>query len=199
MVGRAWKDHPDPSLVVGGLVTIWLAILRLGRTNSMSAMHSRASHTGLMARTIPCGGSHASRHLSVTSRVVLAAARALPEWCAADSLGVVVLWAGTVTLLGLVMAGEHELHDRGDEEEEDVEDRHREAGGVQAADVAPVPGTRSGFTGETLAEGRVDNALARVCAMAGVVCDGGEAADEAEVEEDGDEGEESNAAEEQGE
>lgn len=33
--------------------------------------------------------------------------------------------------------------------------------------------------------------------MAGVVCDGGEAADEADVEDDGDEGEESDAAQEE--
>lgn len=178
-----------------------LTVLGLRGVRSMTGVvHGGACHAGFVtgsnSRAMVTWRSGSSRHLSVTSAPGSPAV-ALPEWTTTGSAGVVVGWAWAVALLLLVVAGEKELDSGGDEKEEDVDNRHGEAGRVQAAHIAPVSSSRSGLTAEARAEGSVDDAFACVGAMAGVVRDGCKASDEANVEDDGDESEESDAAQEE--
>jgi hypothetical protein len=174
-------------LSVAGLTVLGLSIV------NDAVVHGRASHASLVAGAVAGSGDGTGGHFSVTGRVNLAVA--LPEGAASGAGGVVVLGAWAETLLGLVVLGQRELHGGGDEEEEDVEDGHGEAGSVQGASIAPVTSTESIFARQASADRSIDNTLAGVGTVARVVGDGGETADEAEIEEDGDEGEEGNAAE----
>lgn len=152
-------------IVVSGCHAIArLAVLGLRGVRSMtSVIHGRARHAGFVtgsnSRAMVAWGSGSSRHLGVASTTGSLAV-ALPEWSTTGSASVVVRWAWAVALLLLVVAGKKELDNGGDEEEEDVDDGHGEAGGVQAAHVAPVSSARSGLAAEARAERSVDDALA---------------------------------------
>ena len=100
-----------------------------------------------------------------------------------------------------MVADEHDLHDCCDEEEEDVDDGNCEDGGVQAAIIVQVEKAVAFVTspGITVAERCAHKARAGVCAVSCVVCDGGEAAAEQDVEDNREEGEEGDAAEAAGE
>lgn len=150
-----------------------------------------------VAVVVGTGDGTAGGHLGVAGATggLVAAPERSPT---AGAAGVVVAGAGAEALLLLVVAGQEELDDGGDEEEEDVDEGDGEDGGVQAADVAPVAGARGVLVVGAPAEGGVDEALAGVGPVAGVVGDGGEAADEADVEEDGDGGEEPDRPQEEG-
>lgn len=86
------------------------------------------------------------------------------------------------------------MDDGGEEEEEDAADGDRKAGSVQAADITPIPGTRSRLVVETSAQGSVDDTTAFVGAMSGVVCDGSETANKQNVKDDGEGGEDGHTA-----
>lgn len=58
----------------------------------------------------------------------VAIATALPEGLTAGTSGVAVVGAGAETLLALVVLGQRELHQGGDDEEDDVDDRDGEDG-----------------------------------------------------------------------
>lgn len=90
---------------------------------------------------------------------------------------------------------EEDLPDSGHEEEEDVDDGHGEDCFVEVADIVEVTCAWCLFVGWCCAERSVDNAaVAVICAVSSVVGNGGEAACEQDVEDDGEEGEESNAS-----
>lgn len=144
-----------PLVVCRLMAVAWLAILRLGRVRNMSTVHSRSGFmTGTKSRAWHSTGCHlrilGASNLSVAS----------PEWSTASAPGVIVLGTGAVALLFLVVTSKESLYNGGDEEEEDVEDSHGEAGGVQTAHIAPVASAGSIFTRKTDAEGSVDESLA---------------------------------------
>lgn len=172
-----------------------LTVLGLsGQWDVTSVVHGRSGHASLVAWSesssvgCVCHRHSPGRHLSISSGLNFAIAA--PEWSAARASGVVVGGAGAETLLFLVMAGEKELDNRSEDEEEDGEDGDREAGSVQAADVTPCARTRSVLARKASPKRGVDDATARVGPMAGVVCDRGEASSEENIQEDGDGSEE---------
>lgn len=121
-----------------------LAILVLsGGRNVTGIVHRGTSQACFVAWTVCRGRDGTGSHLGVASGASLAAA--LPEWTTAGALGVVVRRAGAIALLLLVVAGEKELNHGREEEKEDVADGDGKAGSVQAADIAPVAGTRCGL------------------------------------------------------
>lgn len=190
-----------------------LPVLGFRGERVVAVVHGRAGHAGLVtgsnSRAVVvsevvgvgsdgAGARTAGGHLGVAGAAGCLVAVAAPEGSSTSAAGVVVAGAGAEALLLLVVAGEEELDDGGDEEEEDVDERHGKYGRVQAAHVSPVACTGGLFVVDAPAQGGVDESLARVGAVAGVVRDGGEAPDEADVEEDGDEGKEPDRAEEDG-
>lgn len=130
---------------------------------------------------------------------ILDLAVALPEWSASRSSSVVVLGRWAESLVLLVTTSQQELETGADGKEENAEDGDGKACGVQAADVSPFARTRGLCVARAAAEGSVDNALAGVGSVSGIVGNGRKAADEADVEEDGNVGEECDAAEAEGE
>jgi len=131
-----------------------LTVLGLSGVRNMAGIvHGRTSHTSLLTWAISSGRGN---HLSIASGVSLAVA--LPEWATTSALGVVVGRVGSIALLLLVMAGEEELDDSSDEKEEDVADGDGEAGGVQAANIAPITGTRCRLIVKTSTKWGIDDA-----------------------------------------
>lgn len=155
----------------------------------MTTMHGGTSHTGLVAvsEARACGVMTGGSDLSVTGGVSLAVS--LPEWSLAGSLGVVVGWGWAKALFLLVVTCQHELDDSADEEEEDGTNGNSKACCVQAAGIAEITSAGCFFGGKTITDGGVDKASAATGSMAGEISDSGEAASEADVEEDCSEGE----------
>lgn len=110
------------SVMVHGVAISWLTILWL-RAISIVANCSTS--------LVTWSSSTHSSSLSISG--VLGSSVALPEWCLARALGVVVGWAWTICLLLLVMLDHQNLPDGADKEEEDSDDGDCEDGSVESA------------------------------------------------------------------
>ena len=163
-----------------------LSILRLGCSDWCKAavVHRGSGHTSLVrVTTNRCSSSELSIAGTLGSLV------ALPKLATAAG-GVVVLWAGAITLLLLMVLHNHELPASGDEEQEDAENGNGKDSGVQAARIAEAAGTWCALVVQASTDGCVDDAAAGICAMAGVVGDGSKCSSEADIKEDAQETEE---------
>ena len=117
-----------------GCIAISLLTI-LGLKIAISIVHGIAGETCVVAVS-SSDGCASSSHLGIPSVVCLLVT--LPEWTTTNTGGVVVAWAWAVALLLLVVAGEQDLEDGGDEEQEDVDNSNSEDGGLELACLAQV-------------------------------------------------------------
>lgn len=149
--------------------------------------------TGSRSKTTRCSRDGSDLRITKTARVTVT----LPE-LDARAASIAVSWAGTKSLLLLVVAAEAQLKNGGEEEEKGAEDGDGEAGRVELADGAERGGVGDLATlavaaktffgvGGSVAEGSGDVSGAALGAVTSEDCDGHHGAAAGEVEKDGEE------------
>ena len=212
-VGAMCGSRRDSSGAVS-IGTINLVVLVAGSCDGASGVASLVRRTEIVGVANSKATTNSST--SGTELSILVDLLAVPEVALGGTGSVVVRRAGTEALLLLVLANKDDLHESGNDEENNGDDRDGEGGGVQTAG-----GTRGDSVGEVLALASADavgteairvvqpgvaaaergvyDASAGAGAVAGQDGDGDEATDKENVQNDGGEGEEADSAEAAGE